>query len=114
LISISLPSNPFASGDGDAIKMQDKIERSDRISHAGRDVRRDGGWCLPLASLLAVGWATCLIALHALHCPFPCSIGPSSIKMQDKIERSDRISHAGRDVRRDGGWCKGKGLKEEK
>ena len=37
-----------------------------------------------------------------------------AIKMQDKIERSDRISHAGRDVRRDGGWCKGKGLKEEK
>jgi hypothetical protein len=31
-----------------------------------------------------------------------------------RIERSDKISHSGRDVRRDGGWCKGKGLKEEK
>ena len=31
-----------------------------------------------LASLLAVGWATCIIALHALHCAFFCSKGPCS------------------------------------
>lgn len=31
-----------------------------------------------LASLLAVGWAICLVALLALHCPLLCCIGPSS------------------------------------
>lgn len=45
-----------------------------------------------LASLLAVGWATCLIALRALHFPLLCFIGPSSYHYLHASQQSNVAS----------------------
>jgi hypothetical protein len=78
LISISLPSNPFPCT---ILHLCAHPSLNEIFYHCVLScifIASPSPLALPLASLLAVGWVTCLIALRALHCPFPCSIGPSS------------------------------------